>query len=198
VVVVVTIPFVLTLMTDADLTRYSHPDHVAAAPELLDWAILSVCAIAGYVLGRPLRSFGGVMIVAMLLSALAHGSGLTAAAPPGWLVAAMQVVIGCIAGARFGGTRLSEVKTAVLQGVFWTVILLALSVAVACATAIVLPFPRAALFLALAPGGFAEMSIIAVAINIEVAFVVTCHVFRLLYIMLAAPFLYHVTIGWRQ
>jgi membrane AbrB-like protein len=132
------------------------------------------------------------MILPMLLSAAAHGSGLTALAPPAWLVAAMQVVIGCITGARFAGVRWTEVWLAMLQGLGWTAILLLLAGVAAWLTAWVVGMPLPAMFLALSPGGFAEMSIIAFTIGIEVAFVVTCHVFRTLFVLLAAPLLHRI------
>jgi uncharacterized membrane protein AbrB (regulator of aidB expression) len=47
-----------------------------------------------------------------------------------------------------------------------------------------------ALLLAFAPGGIAEMTIVAFAMGTEVAFVVCCHVFRSIFLVAAAPALY--------
>ena len=132
--------------------------------------------------------------MALLLSAAVHGSGLTTAAPPGWLVAGMQVVIGCITGARFAGTSLSEARAALWQGVAWAVMLICMSLGAAWLSGYIMPQPWPALFLAMAPGGFAEMSIIALAAGIEVAFVVTCHAFRTICIVLVAPLLYQLSL----
>ena len=192
IVVVTAIPFILTLALGHDLTPRSSLAH-GAGPEAADWAILAACALGGYVLGRPLRSFGGGMILALLLSALAHGTGLTAAAPPVWLVAGLQVVIGCVTGARFAGTSLAEARAALWQGILWAAILIGMALVAASLSAQVLRQPWPALFLAMAPGGFAEMSIIALAAGIEVAFVVTCHAFRTICIVLVAPLLYQLS-----
>ena len=43
------------------------------------------------------------------------------------------------------------------------------------------------LFLAFAPGGFAEMSLISLTLGIETAFVSTHHLARLLFVVLATP-----------
>jgi membrane AbrB-like protein len=134
------------------------------------------------------------MIMALRLSAAAHGSGLTAAALPTWLVAGMQVVIGCITGARLAGTSLSEARTALWQGIVWATILVGMSAGAASLSVEVMHQPWPALFLAMTPGGFAEMSIIALAAGIEVAFVVTCHAFRTICIVLVAPFLYQLSL----
>jgi membrane AbrB-like protein len=192
VAVVIAVPFLVSGMVPGGLVRAA-PAHAAGAATALDWAVLLGCAIIGGLAGRRLRAMGGVMILPMLLSAAAHGSGLTALAPPYWLVAAMQVVIGCITGARFAGARWAEVRLAVLQGLAWTALLLLLAGTAAWLTAWMVGMSRPAMFLALAPGGFAEMSIIAFTIGIEVAFVVTCHVFRTLFVLLAAPLLHRVT-----
>ncbi len=195
IIVVSAVPFLLTLMTDVNLVKGAAPlgDHAIASA--VDWLILLLCACLGYLVGRPLRSFGGIMIMPLLFSAIAHGTGLTAIAPPAWLVAGMQVVIGCITGARFAGIKFHEARLALMQGVFWTSILIALALGAAEITSVLVDQPFAALFLAFAPGGFAEMSIIAFAANIEVAFVVTCHVFRTIYVVLAGPSIHRLLAG---
>lgn len=191
VAVVFAVPFIVSVMVPGGLV-HGAPVHAASAATPLDWALLLGCAVVGGLAGRRLRAMGGVMILPMLLSAAAHGSGLTALAPPSWLVAAMQVVIGCITGARFAGVRWAEVRLAVLQGLAWTALLLLLASVAAWLTAWVVGMPLPAMFLALSPGGFAEMSIIAFTIGIEVAFVVTCHVFRTLFVLMAAPLLHRL------
>jgi membrane AbrB-like protein len=193
VAVVFAVPFIVSVMVPGGLVRGA-PAHAASAATLLDWAVLLFCAVAGGLAGRRARAWGGVMILPMLLSAAAHGGGLTALAPPAWMVAAMQVVIGCITGARFAGARWAEVRLAVLQGLTWTTLLLVLAGCAAWLTAWIVGMPLPAMFLALSPGGFAEMSIIAFTIGIEVAFVVTCHVFRTLFVLLAAPLLHRVAV----
>ncbi|MFL5192519.1 MAG: AbrB family transcriptional regulator, partial [Microvirga sp.] len=163
------------------------------SPEMLsalDWLILLGCAAVGYVIGRPLKMIGGVMVVPLLLSAIVHGTGLTQLPPPPWLVALVQVIIGCVAGSRFAGVQWHEVRTSVVQGLAWTAIMLlaALAAAALCSTFVDASVP--ALLLAFAPGGIAEMTIVAFAMGIEVAFVVCCHVFRSIFLVAAAPALY--------
>lgn len=194
VVVVTTVPFLLRLITGSELMAPDAAGSGHLAPEAADWAILVACAGLGYLLGRPLRAFGGGMIMAMLLSAVAHGSGITAAAPPTWLIAAMQVVIGCITGARFVGTNLAEARKALWQGLSWSAILISMSLAAAMLAADFFPIGEAALFLALSPGGFAEMTVIALAAGVEVAFVVSCHAFRTICIVMVAPMLYRLSL----
>lgn len=196
VTVVTLVPFLVGLVSGADLVRVAGPSH-HLAPNVADWLILSACAVGGAVLGRSLKKFAGPMIVPLALSAAVHASGLTAAAPPTVVVAAMQVVIGCITGARLGGIPLSEARLAAAQGLLWTVLLLCVSILIAIPASHALDMPGAAMFLSLSPGGFAEMTVMALAIGIEVAFVVACHVVRILYSIVATPFLMRSAARWR-
>jgi uncharacterized protein len=130
------------------------------------------------------------MVVPLILSAIVHGTSLTQRPPPSWLIAIMQVVIGCIAGSRFAGVQWHEVRTSVVQGLVRTAIMLlaALAAAILCSTFVNASVP--ALLLAFVPGGIAEMTIVTFAMGIEVTFVVCCHVFRFIFFVPVAPALY--------
>lgn len=188
--VVFVVPFAVRLLFDLEGIGQSVPVHASEVLSTLDWLALIGCAALGYVIGRPLKVIGGVMVVPLILSAIVHGTGMTQLPPPSWLVAITQVVIGCVAGSRFAGVQWHEVRTSVVQGLAWTAIMLmaALAAAVLCSTFVDASVP--ALLLAFAPGGIAEMTIVAFAMGIEVAFVVCCHVLRSIFLITAAPALY--------
>jgi membrane AbrB-like protein len=190
VTVVFLVPFAVRLIFDLEGVGKAGPVHASEALSALDWLILLGCAALGYVAGRPLKMVGGVMVVPLIFSAVVHGTGLTELPPPSWLVAFMQVVIGCVAGSRFLGVEWHEVRTSVVQGLAWTAVMLlaAFAAAALCSTFVDASVP--ALLLAFAPGGIAEMTIVAFAMGIEVAFVVCCHVFRPIFLVAVAPALY--------
>ena len=54
---------------------------------------------------------------------------------------------------------------------------------------------RAALLLALSPGGVAEMSLIALSLDIDVAFVSTMHAARILFIVVLAPLAFRLLLA---
>ena len=188
--VVFLVPFVVRLLFDLESGNGLAPAQTTEVLSALDWITLLGCSALGYFIGRPLKMIGGVMVVPLLLSAIVHGTGLTHLPPPPWLLALVQVVIGCVAGSRFAGVQWHEVRTSVVQGFAWTAIMLlaALAAAVLCSTFVDASVP--ALLLAFAPGGIAEMTIVAFAMGIEVAFVVCCHVFRSIFLAAVAPALY--------
>jgi len=182
------VPFVVLLFIEhpADLAR---PPQLATATGLSveDWLILISCAAGGYLVGRLFQKIGGLLLGPLILSALAHATGVTELTPPVWLVALMQVVIGSVTGARFAGLRWREAGLTVLQGLAWAACLLLMAGAMAALSVTFVKSPQLALMLAFAPGGMAEITIITYSIGIEVAFVVMCHVFRAISVLLFAP-----------
>jgi membrane AbrB-like protein len=164
----------------------------AAGGTAFDYAVLIACGFFGFFAGKPWRSLGGVMLAPMILSAAAHATDLTHVVPPAWLIACGQVVIGVIAGSRFAGVSWRELHTTVQQGLGWALILVAAAMISALACSFFAPQSFTALLLAFAPGGIVEITIVAYAIGVEVAFVVTCHVCRVVAVLLVAPGLFRL------
>ena len=194
--VVCVIPFAVQLLEPghAPLSGMPSIGHRGAL-SLLDWLLLAACGVVGYAIARAVNMASGSMLIPMALSAGIHVAGLTEGAPPGWLVAFVQVVIGSVSGARFAGLLWKEFRTTVVLGLVWAIIMLVGAFLMALVSSTVVEAPLAALLLAFAPGGFAEITIVAFAIQIEVAFVVTCHVFRSFFVLVFAPLGFRLVAG---
>jgi uncharacterized protein len=192
VAVVFTVPFFLQWLLGTELQRTALPSPGASQAVLADWLILIACGVAGFLVARLLKMSGGTMIMAMLFSAGVHGTGLTQLLPPYWLVALVQVVIGAVAGARFAGIRWLELRNTVVQALIWACVLLATAIGAAALGAMLFARPFAALVLAVAPGGMAEMTIISYALGIETAFVVTSQICRSFFVLTMAPLLFRL------
>jgi membrane AbrB-like protein len=167
----------------------------ATAPHPLsveDIGVLGLCGLAAYVLSRVLRFPPGLMIFALIFSAVVHASGITHAVLPPWATALMQVVVGSIAGSRFSGIRWFEIRTTLVAAVVWAATLMVLAGMTAAVTSLWFDRPFQAMLLALAPGGMVEMTIITFALGIDVAFVVTCQVFRIAIVVTLMPFCYRL------
>jgi membrane AbrB-like protein len=193
-IVLFAVPFIAQLAVGHPIGRML-PNAQHNGLDLMDWGILSLCAIGGYGLGRLIKIPAGLMIFPMLLSAAAHSAGLTAASPPGWLVALVQVVIGGVVGARFAGIRWREMWRTVACGVAWAVIMLSVAAASAWFGSWLIDRSFLAMLLALAPGGTVEMTILTFSVGFEVAFVVTCQISRVLLVLLLTPFLANLLPG---
>jgi membrane AbrB-like protein len=135
----------------------------------------------------------------MMLSAAAHLTGLTTAQPPAELVAAAQVVAGSAIGARFAGTAAVTFLRLAIHALSATVIMVLLAILFAAGLHAGSGMPLPDLILALAPGGLAEMSLVALALHADAAFVSTHHVARISMVVAMAPALHRLLPGrWRK
>lgn len=186
--VIVAVPVAVQVLTGpADWSRVATPGNATAT--YLDWLILTACGVASYPLAKLTRFPGGVMVPAMILSAIVHALGLTHAAPPVWTVILVQIVIGAIAGARFAGVTWTELHTTVVLGLAWAAVLLAFTFGSAYLASLAFEQSFTTLLLALAPGGMVEMTVVVYAIGIDVALVITCQVVRIFTVLTVAPLL---------
>lgn len=156
---------------------------------LRDGSLLLASGFAGAFLGRLLHLPAPILLGPMILSGAAHMTGLTASAPPAVLVVTAQVMLGTIMGCRFLGTRARAVGVALGLAVGATLITLTVAVLVAVVLVQMVGLPFDQLILAYAPGGLTEMTLVALAINADVAFVALHHVARIVMIIAIAPLL---------
>ncbi len=153
---------------------------------LLDLLWLTGCAVLGIPLARLLRLPAAQLIGPMALSSAVHLAGLTSASPPYELVAAAQVVIGSAVGTRFAGTDLRFIARALLGAAGLALLLLGVTLVFALLLTLPTGLPLEPLILAYAPGGLAEMSLIALALGLDAAFVATHHSVRIVLIVIGA------------
>lgn len=185
--VVLALPFALQLVLGYDAAARPAPGQPIAVVPAADLAILAMCGGLGLALARILGLPAAPMVGPMLLSALVHLTGWTKLAPPGELVAAAQVVVGSAVGCRFAGTAAATIARTAGWAAGGTAILLATALLVASAVHRVTGLEITALTLAYAPGGLAEMSLVALALGIETAFVAMHHILRIVLIVVLAP-----------
>lgn len=192
--VVIVIPFAFQALGLYDPARRGTLGPSLSSLSLPDVALLTGCAL-GYPLARLLRIPAAQIVGPMLLSAAVHLAGLTEGRPPGALVAGAQVVIGAALGCRFSGLKVSRIGRDGLTALGLTGLMLLVTAAAAWAVDAATGLGIAALILAFAPGGLAEMTLVALALNIDVALVATHHMVRIILIVTLAPAAY---LAWRK
>jgi membrane AbrB-like protein len=159
----------------------------ADAGEML---VLLACAVVGPFIGRTLRIPASRIVGPMIASAAVHITGLSHSPPPWEMVAVAQVVIGCSVGCRFTDTPLTQIMRIMAASVGATALMLATTAAFAVVLGNRTGLGWRPLMLAYSPGGLAEMSLIALSLGIETAFVATHHVLRILLIVFTAPLIF--------
>ena len=163
---------------------------IAAAPGIIDLGILLACALLGIALGRRLKFPAAALITPMAISATVHLLGLTSSQPPSDLVAIAQVVIGSSIGARFVGLPLRALARTSGHAIVATLLMLGMTGLFAVLLSAVSPVPTAAAMLSLAPGGVTEMSLIALALGVDAAYVATMHLSRLFTVLGLSPLIW--------
>ncbi|POR50398.1 hypothetical protein CYD53_109107 [Bosea psychrotolerans] len=196
--VVMTLPFIVQWIGGVPLggTRVAGPSFQQTP--LLAEASLLACGLAGIVVGHWLRLPAKFLLGPMLVSAAVHLAGLSNAVPPFEIVNAAQLVLGVTIGCRFVGTPPRIILRVLMLSVGSTVLLLALTLSFAWLVALVSVHGHVPLILAYSPGGLAEMSLIALALHTEVAFVAAHHIIRVFLVMVCAGPLFGVIIGQRK
>lgn len=162
---------------------------------VMDWAILTGCAVFGSLLGKPLRLPAPQLFGPGLLSAAAHMSEIVTLPPPSVLVIASQITIGTILGCRFIGVSLREMGRDMALGLGATVVLLASTVLFAALLGPLTGTPLSQGVLAYSPGGLTEMSLLALAMGQDVAYVSTMHVARIVMVVSSMPLIFRVIGG---
>lgn len=160
---------------------------IGGALEFNDVLVLLAAGVVGFFGARLIRMPAPQMTGAMVASIVVHVLGFTDAAPPGILIALAQLALGCSVGTKFSGVTRKTVAETVGHGIVSTGLILLMAVALAWALDGWIGYPMVSLFLAFAPGGFAEMSLISLSLGIETAFISTHHLARLLFVVIAAP-----------
>lgn len=154
---------------------------------IVDVTVLVVCGVVGYLVAERIGVPAPTMTGPLVLSAIAHAFGLTDAKLPVLLIAFGQLGVGAAIGCRFSSANPRVVLRTLYLAAGTVVIMLALTICFAFGLAAITTWPREALLLAYAPGGIAEMCLVALVLGFDVSFVATHHVVRFVFVVLAAP-----------
>lgn len=156
----------------------------------IDLVMLAIAAVAGSALGLGLRLPAPTLMGPMIVSAALHLTEVTKSSPPAELVVLAQVILGTILGTRFAGISARALLPAVGLSLGATLVMLGLALGFALVLHGLTGQSADQILLAYAPGGLTEMSLVALALNAEAAFVATHHVVRILLVIVAAPVLF--------
>ena len=189
--VVFTLPFVFQALSGVRIgpAQAAAAAHFDGASFLQSLAWLVVVAAAGACLGYLLRLRAPFLLGPMLLSATIHLLGWSSFSAPFGVLNMAQWILGTSIGCRFVGIPPREVLRVLAYSTGSTVILFAVTAGVAFATSRVASFGTIPLMLAYAPGGLTEMSLMALSLQMEVAFVAANHVLRVLLVTVGAALL---------
>ncbi len=184
-VVVVALPVLLHLIWDADL---SNPPGVPASQiSIAQLLIMVACAFVGWRVAKRVGMFGASILGPLILAAVAALAGILQHRPPVEAIWAAQFFIGMSVGVKYAGITMAEVRRDLVAGAgFCGILILLTLVFVEVIYAFGLAPGREAL-LAFAPGGQAELTVLALIVGADMAFVIAHHVLRIFVVIFGAP-----------
>lgn len=150
--------------------------------------------VAGYGLFRilPVKIPGGAIIVPMLVSSGLHLGGVTDAPAATEGVALAQIILGAAIGARFVGENPKLILRALPMALLCVFLTGILSVVMGWQVFVLTGQDPISAMLALAPGGMPEMSVIALSLGLDAAYVTAMHLARVLLVLVAGPLVWRL------
>ena len=184
-VIVVALPFILQGYWGVDL---SNPPGVPAATlPLSQLALMVVAGLAGWRMAKLVGLFGASILGPMIFAGALSLLGLLQHRPPVEAIWAAQFFIGMTVGTKYAGVTAEEVRRDVAAALGYCVILLILASGFVEVIHLFSLAPPMEALLAFAPGGQAEMAVLALIAGADMAFVIAHHVLRIVTVIVGAP-----------
>lgn len=182
-------PFLLALIgLDAvDSSPLQAVDNI----DLVDFTILSVACLAGVFIAQKINLPATQMTGSMLVSGALYLGGLVDGALPVWFIDAVLLIMGASIGSRFAGVDRRFLTRVAGFSILSVGLIMLYSAAAAMVVSWMTGLDYLPVLLAMAPGGVAEMCLIAVGLGIDPGFVAFHHIARIFAILLLAPL-----VGW--
>lgn len=184
-VIVVALPFILQGVWDADLSNPPGAPAASISPSQL--LLMVLCGLVGWRGAKALGMFGASILGPLILAAILALLGVLQHRPPAEAIWMAQFFIGMTVGTKYVGVTMPEVRRDVTAALGFCVILLILTVIFAEAIHLMKLAPPLETLLAFAPGGQAEMTVLALIVGADMAFVIAHHVLRIFVVILGAP-----------
>ena len=159
----------------------------------LDYSVLALWLAFGFVLGEVserLRLQNGYLLAPILLGATLTVSGTQLSAVPHWMTDFAQLMFGLVLGARYERAFFARYRLFIPFALLNSLFIVIASVAAAAVLAWAFDLPIATMILATSPGGLAEMTITAQALQISVPLVVAFHLFRVVVVNMGTQYIY--------
>jgi membrane AbrB-like protein len=186
-ILVIVIPFGLTY-------GGIHIEPSSFRPEFsLDYSILIPWLVASAVLGElseRLRFHNGCLLTPLFVGALLALNGVTLSEVPSWLTDFAQLMFGLILGERYERAFFAKHKLFIPFALVNATFIILASAAVALGISWAFGIPLATMIIATAPGGMAEMAIVAQALQMAIPTVMAFHLFRIIIVNMGTQYIY--------
>ena len=182
VALLVLVPIILKFIGQHELPKSTVPHFTLSLDQasLIGYLILLLCAAVGIALAHLCRFPTGVLLFPIILSALAHASGIIHTQVPLAIASIAQTILGASIGIRFVGYKWRDIFHDGWISVVIGVLLAVLAMLAALLLSYLFNLEFAPLLLVFLPGGAPEVGVMALALDIDPAMVASHHMLRLL------------------
>jgi membrane AbrB-like protein len=178
-------PILMAWAFEASLDGPLGEPFTAVPPQ--DLALMVAAALIGWKGGERIGLFGASILGPLIVTGALSLTGVITHRPPAEAIKAAQVFIGMTIGVYYVGITLAELRRDVLAGIGFMVLLSVLTVIWAEVVWLLGLAPQLEAFLAFAPGGQAEMTILAIVAGADLGFVIVHHLVRIVLVITCAP-----------
>ncbi len=191
--IVIIVPFALTYGGFPLVPSAYRPNLPFDLTVLLPWLAV------GWLLGEVSERWhfhNGCLLTPIFIGAALTTSGLDLSAVPHGFTNFAQLMFGLVLGARYERSFFVRYKLFIPFALLNSCFILVASVIAGVTLAWAFGLPVATMILATSPGGLAEMTITAQALQISVPLVVAFHLFRVVMVNMGTPYFYLFAARW--
>jgi membrane AbrB-like protein len=186
-VVVYSLPFITGSIKNVDVGQTKQFMPTIMESDLVSVLILGVIGVAGWYTAKSIKLSGAPIIGPMVCAAGLSMAGWLPQEPPDELFKTGQLLLGASIGGVFFGYSSKEMLKTAFKSTGFLVVLGLITALFAILITHVTDFTFLSALLAFAPGGQAETSIVAIALEENTAYVALHHLLRLFVIVSIIP-----------
>ena len=187
-VIVSAAPFLMEAFYGVSVTGRPAPGVPLLETPLMQGVIMVACALVGWLGGKRIGLFGASIVGPLIMAGAASLSGILVQRPPMEAIIVAQLFIGAGVGVKYVGATLRELRGTIIASLGFCVLLGMIAFTFEQVLTQLGLAPPLEAFLSFAPGGQAEMALLALVAGADVAFVVAHHLVRIIVVILGAPF----------
>ncbi len=165
------------------------PDAPMPADAALQFGLLLAAGAAGAFAGHFSKLPGGMMLGALLSSALLFGTAIVDLRLPPVIANVGMIVLGIVIGSRFAGLEKSEIRQLALASFNAFVLGTAAAATIGYILHLATGIGLSKIALAFVPGAMEAMTVISFVLGVDPTYVAAHHVMRFLFIAVSVPFI---------
>ena len=159
----------------------------AASIPVIELVLMAAAALIGWGVAERIGLFGASILGPLIATAILSLTNLIHFRPPTEAILLAQFFIGIAIGVGYVGVTLNEIRRIVFAGVVFVLLLAGLAALFTELVVLLGVAPAVDGFLAFAPGGQAEMTVLAIVVGADLGYVIIHHLTRIMVVIAGAP-----------